>query len=116
MVSGTECPEQSTATRVRPNGSNSASVGTGISANGVRDAARDAKVDRLPVKPPFTVTVAVKPGIAIIVIVIAIVVVVVVVVVKRISAVRKNREGKDTSGRTTIGSGARSQNMARRFA
>jgi uncharacterized membrane protein len=72
----------------------------------------------LPVKPPFTVTVAVKPGIAIIVIVIAIVVVVVVVVVvvKRISAVRKNREGKDTSGRTTIGSGARSQNMARRFA
>ena len=74
LVSGIRITETSTVAQIGPNGSDGASIG----ANGIRHAARDAKIGCMPIGPLFTVTVTAA--------------VVIIVIVKHIPAVRENGE------------------------
>ena len=100
LVLGTEAAETSTAAQIRAHGSD----GVSNSANGIRYTASDAAVVGMPVEPPVTARVPVAAA------------VVVVDIGKHISAVREEGKRQDAGGRTTVGTGAEPQNMARRFA
>lgn len=92
LVPGTENADATDA-RVRPQGSHGGST---AGANGIRHAAGDATIDRMPVEHAERHATA--------------------VVGERVSAVGEDGKAEDAAGRTTFAAVAGSQNLARRFA